>query len=300
MVLESGKERLEELGEEVPPFILEKGSGCLQRSRCSWASAWLQARPRTVPLNPACLSLPFVVQGCPVLGSGVGQAGTGLPLPLGEGTTAEPSFPLLSWERRLLRRLEAAEGERERSLPCLGEAHAGWFGIADGHPQLPAGWGGAGEPAGHGGAGWALLRPGGHWGLQDKGHWFIVLGLLWLLRMGVLRPVGAGAQWDHTLRATWGSLREDTLGTLPRLHSPALSWLGACDPRSVLPARALACEGGLYASSPCADAPALCCARGPGAGLGRLCRGCSRCRWGLAISAVTPRRCGLCFLHSAR
>ena len=34
MVPESGKERLEELGEEVPSLILKKGSAFLQRSRC--------------------------------------------------------------------------------------------------------------------------------------------------------------------------------------------------------------------------------------------------------------------------
>ena len=55
--------------------------------------------------------------------------------------------------------------------------------------------------------------------------------VLWsLLHVGVLRPVGAEARSDHVLRATWGSLGGDALGTLPCLHSPQLSWLGACDP----------------------------------------------------------------------
>lgn len=59
-----------------------------------------------------------------------------------------------------------------------------------------------------GGAGWLQLRAGGHWGVQEKRCWFVVLGW-WLWCTGVLRLVGAE---DHELRATyvrtatWGSL----------------------------------------------------------------------------------------------
>lgn len=50
-----------------------------------------------------------------------------------------------------------------------------------------------------GGAGWLQLRAGGHWDLQEKCCWFVVLGW-WLWCMGVLKLVGAE---DHALRATY-------------------------------------------------------------------------------------------------
>ena len=91
-------------------------------------------------------------------------------------------------------------------------AAAGWRGLC---------W----ELRRRGGAGYLRLRAGGRWGLQEKRCWFVVLGLL-LLHVGVLRPVGAEAQPNHALRATyvraaaWGGLGGDTLGTALCLHSP--------------------------------------------------------------------------------
>lgn len=82
MVLESGQERLEELGEEVPSLVGKKGSAVLQ---CPGELLpGIPVAPSSVPdralergMSQSLGDAEMPVPGC---GLGLGRGGTGLPL----------------------------------------------------------------------------------------------------------------------------------------------------------------------------------------------------------------------------
>ena len=120
-------------------------------------------------------------------GSGLGQGGTGLPLPLtlGEGSSTAPGFAAPLPGAAAAAAFGGGGRVAGRIFALLGRVS-----IADGLLQLRAGWGCAGEPMRHGDAGCPLLRPGGHWGLQEKRCRFVVLGFVVVVARGCPQACG--------------------------------------------------------------------------------------------------------------
>lgn len=118
MVLESGKEGLEQLGGEVPSLAVEKGSAFLQHSWCPgemllgiWAMPW------TVLLNLRISIFPWAMWRCQAAAQALGRVDLGFPWLRQRGAARNPVFLPLSRRCSVWRQWQ---GGGQRSLPCFG------------------------------------------------------------------------------------------------------------------------------------------------------------------------------------
>lgn len=137
VVLESGKERLEQLGGEVPSLAVKKGSAFLQ---CSWCPAemlpgvWAATGSALDCALEPCASPPSRGRRRDArrqLGLWAGWTWASPALAQGSGT--EPSFPAAHLG---LQRLAAVAGWWAKVCALLWEVCAGCAGIADGQLEL--------------------------------------------------------------------------------------------------------------------------------------------------------------------